>query len=79
MMDLYVCKNGLPGVAAGRVERFHQQKAMPLLAAGELERFDPKNKDHAAKLAKQENESEQRRDREQRRLDAEFKARGLKH
>jgi hypothetical protein len=79
MIDYYVCKRGLPGVPAGAIERFHPARALPLLAAGDLVRFDPKDKDHAARLAAQERANAERRDREQKRLDAEAKIRGLHH
>lgn len=78
MMSLYVTKDELFGVPRGRVERFSLHKAAVLMAEGKLEPFDPENKKHAALKTAQDNVATERWVEQQGKLEAEFKARGLK-
>lgn len=61
MMNTYYVKADLPGLPAGRVERFAVAKAAGLLLSGEVELFDPKNGTHAKALQKQTDSDEKAR------------------
>lgn len=76
-MKLYYVKTDLFGVKAGTVERFADFAAGRHLAEGAIEPFDPKNGRHSNALQKQEREAAERRDKENARLQAEFKSRGM--
>lgn len=52
MMASYYVKSPLPGLPAGRVERFEVGRAQVWLLDGAIEAFDPSNPKHAAAAGK---------------------------